>query len=128
MFLLITIKSSVKNPEHPHSLKCRHERYMNTQHCAEMVCANYIMSCQRHGYNNQEKKCSRQKRTAPCPLTNATCTDQTGEHHTGLYLEYDSIDAAEIDFKNLGYHVTRIEEVSLPDGWRLVQDYDAKAL
>lgn len=120
MFLLVTIKSSVKNPAHPSALKCRHEKYLNTQHCAEMDCANYVMKCQKHGYSEPDAKCSRGKTTGPCPLTNSTCTDQTGEHHTGLYAEYQSIDAAEIDFKNLGYHVTRIEEVSLPDGWLLV--------
>ena len=124
MFLLVTVKAPVKNPSHPLALKCRHSKHLNSEHCTEMVCPNYIMTCQRHGYNDENSKCSRQKTTAECPLTNATCTDQTGEHHTGLYLEYPSIDAAEIDFKNLGYHVTRIEEVSLPDGWRLVQDYD----
>lgn len=126
MFLLVTIKSSVKNPAHSAAFKCRHGKYLNTEHCAEMGCPNYVMSCSQHGVLGQtDARCSRAKTTASCPLTNETCTDQTGEHHTGLYLEYDSIDAAEIDFNNLGYHVTRIEEVSLPSGWRLVQDYDA---
>jgi len=121
MLLLVTIKATVKNPAHPAALRCRHSKYMNTQHCAELGCPNYIMSCPPHGYRDEDSKCSRNKTTAPCPLTNATCTDQTGEHHTGLYAEYDSIDAAEIDFKNLGYHVTRIEEAVLPDGYELVK-------
>lgn len=127
MFLLITIKRP-RNPEHPSALKCRHENWW-AEHCAEMGCPNYVNNCKRHGLVGEVgEKCSRAKTTGACPLTNEICTDQTGEHHTGLYTEYDSIDAAEIDFKNLGYHVTRIEEAKIPDGWKLVQEYDADSV
>lgn len=50
------------------------------------------------------------KKTGPCPVFGGTCTDMTGEHHTGLVETYETL--AEVhDTWRLRFHVTRIEIV-----------------
>jgi hypothetical protein len=115
MFLLVTIKRE-HDPNHLAALKCRHNNTSKKEerwagHCGEMDCPNYLNKCPKHSITGDGEHCNRDKVTGSCPLTNNTCTDQTGAHHTGLYTEYGSILEAETDFKNGGYHVTRIEEV-----------------
>lgn len=114
MFVLVTVKYP-RNPVHPIALGCRHDNY-RAGHCAEMACANYVSSCPRHKINGGDQDdCSRGKATAPCPFTKGTCTDATGEHHTGLF-RFEDVESARIHFANLGMHVTRVEAVSMQFG------------
>jgi hypothetical protein len=53
----------------------------------------------------------RNKKTGPCPVFGGTCTDVTGEHHTGALVADTLEDAQKILDGNL--HITRIEEVTL---------------
>lgn len=125
MLLLVTVKIR-QDPQHLEALRCRHNNSHFKDnwsgHCGEMSCPNYKEKCPKHQIagGSDDATCNREKVTASCPLTNGICTDQTGAHHTGLYAEYESIQAAQTDFGNLGYHVTRIEEVQLPDGYTIV--------
>jgi len=51
------------------------------------------------------------KVTGPCPVSNSTCTDATGEHHTVLWEGSDSLEEAQAYWARTNVHITRIEEV-----------------
>lgn len=58
------------------------------------------------------------KKTGPCPISTLpepTCDDVTGEHHTFLHpgTAKSTLENVRASYETI-YHVTRVEEVTLP--------------